>query len=82
MLRFAVFVTAVSYNWTEAMFNGQSLVWFILLCSAVIYPRPLVQTRSMGKSEPAIGKKAVDVPPVVLDTDLGKIRETETRSRR
>ena len=23
-----------------------------------------------------------DVPPVVLDTDLGKIRETETRSRR
>ena len=35
--RFGIFAVALLYNWTEAMFNGTSLVWFMLLCASVTY---------------------------------------------
>ena len=38
-VRFAALVIGVFYNWTEAVFNRLSLVWFILLLAAVNYPR-------------------------------------------
>jgi O-antigen ligase len=38
-VRFAVLVIGVFYNWTEAVFNRLSLVWFVLLLAAVNYPR-------------------------------------------
>ena len=38
-MRFAALVIGVFYNWTEAVFNRLSLVWFILLLAAVNYPR-------------------------------------------
>jgi O-antigen ligase len=39
-VRFAALAIGVFYNWTEAVFNRLSLVWFILLLAAVNYPRP------------------------------------------
>jgi O-antigen ligase len=39
-VRFAALVIGVFYNWTEAVFNRLSLVWFIILLAAVNYPRP------------------------------------------
>jgi O-antigen ligase len=38
-VRFAALAIGVFYNWTEAVFNRLSLVWFILLLAAVKYPR-------------------------------------------
>jgi len=38
-LRFAALAIGIFYNWTEAVFNRLSLVWFILLLAAVNYPR-------------------------------------------
>jgi len=38
-VRFAALVIGVFYNWTEAVFNRLSLVWFILLLAAVNFPR-------------------------------------------
>jgi len=38
-LMFLFFVVAVVYNWTEAMFNGLSLIWFILLIAALDCPQ-------------------------------------------
>src|SRR5436190_23821909 len=38
IVRFAFLVSAVVYNWTEAAFNGLSLVWVVLLISALNYP--------------------------------------------
>jgi len=38
-VRFAALAIGVFYNWTEAVFNRLSLVWFILLLAMVNYPR-------------------------------------------
>ena len=38
-VRFAALIVGVFYNWTEAVFNRLSLVWFIILLAAVNYPR-------------------------------------------
>ena len=38
-VRFAALIIALFYNWTEAVFNRLSLVWFILLIAAVNMPR-------------------------------------------
>ncbi|UFS71084.1 O-antigen ligase family protein [Geomonas sp. RF6] len=39
-LRLTFFIVAVLYNWTEAMFNGLSLIWFVLLLAVVVWPEP------------------------------------------
>jgi O-antigen ligase len=39
ILLFAVFVSAVFYNWTEAMFSRLHLFWFLLIITA-LYHRP------------------------------------------
>lgn len=39
MLRFSFLVLAVIYNWTEAMFGGLNLIWFILLIAVLNYSR-------------------------------------------
>ena len=38
-LRFSFFVTVICYNWTEAMFNRLTPIWFVLLIAALNYPR-------------------------------------------
>jgi O-antigen ligase len=38
-VRFAALVIGIFYNWTEAVFNRLSLVWFILLLASVNRPR-------------------------------------------
>ena len=38
--RLTFFLVALLYNWTEAMFNGLSLVWFVLLLAALYRPSP------------------------------------------
>ena len=38
-VRFAALIIGVFYNWTEAVFNRLSLVWFIILLAAVSLPR-------------------------------------------
>lgn len=35
---FAYFVIVIFYNWTEAMFNKMSPIWFVQLLTAVVYP--------------------------------------------
>jgi len=44
-LRFSFFVTVICYNWTEAMFNRLTPIWFVLLIAALNYPR---LTRAMA----------------------------------
>jgi O-antigen ligase len=39
ILRFALFVIVLFYNWTEAMFNKLSPIWFFFLLTALEYPR-------------------------------------------
>lgn len=36
---FAYFVVIIFYNWTEAMFNKMTPIWFIQLLTAVVYPK-------------------------------------------
>lgn len=38
IFRLSFFVIALLYNWTEAMFNSLSLIWFVLLITALYYP--------------------------------------------
>lgn len=45
-LRFSFFTVAVLYNWTEAMFNGLSLIWFMLLLAAVAWPEQETESLS------------------------------------
>ncbi len=37
-LLFAYFVVIVFYNWTEAMFNKMSPIWFVQLITVMVYP--------------------------------------------
>lgn len=37
-LLFAYFIVAVFYNWTEAMFNKMSPIWFVQLVTVLVYP--------------------------------------------
>jgi O-antigen ligase len=39
ILKFSFFATALFYNWTEAMFNGLSLIWILLLLALLNYAR-------------------------------------------
>jgi exopolysaccharide production protein ExoQ len=39
--RFALFIVAIFYNWTEAMIGGPTLVWLIFLLATLHYPRML-----------------------------------------
>lgn len=51
-VRFASLVIGVFYNWTEAVFNRLSLVWFIILLAAVNFPRaPRAKTAAGARSE-------------------------------
>lgn len=47
---FAYFVIAIFYNWTEAMFNRMSPIWFIQILTTVVYPaRQLAVAGLSGK---------------------------------
>jgi O-antigen ligase len=54
-VRFAALVIGVFYNWTEAVFNRLSLVWFILLLAAVNYPR------AARRQVPKSGEESQDI---------------------
>lgn len=49
-LRFAALTIGIFYNWTEAVFNRLSLVWFILLLAVVNYPR--TTRRQVAREKP------------------------------
>ena len=52
-VRFAALVIGLFYNWTEAVFNRLSLVWFILLIAAVNMPRRAqVKAASADRTKP------------------------------
>ena len=38
IFRLSFFIVALLYNWTEAMFNSLSLIWFVLLITALYHP--------------------------------------------
>ena len=52
-VQFAALIIALFYNWTEAVFNRMSLVWFILLLAAVNMPRRAqVKAASADRTKP------------------------------
>ena len=60
-VRFAALIIALFYNWTEAVFNRLSLVWFILLIAAVNMPRR-TPVKVANPSAKTPGRSAVSDP--------------------
>lgn len=59
-LRFSFLLSALVYNWTEAMFNRLSLVWIILLVASLDYPpwRAVIT-----KAAPSAPSDPIEIPP-------------------
>jgi len=46
-LLFSLFITAILYNWSEAMFSGLNLIWLVLIVAA-LYQCPKSKAASIG----------------------------------
>ena len=60
-LLFSLFVTAILYNWSEAMFSGLNLIWMVLIVAALYqYPRP--KTAPVAEMSGISGTSPPNVP--------------------
>jgi O-antigen ligase len=58
ILRFALFVIVLFYNWTEAMFNKLSPIWFFFLLAVFEYARVTVMASRPAETAPKVNPKA------------------------